>query len=183
MAGQMTRLILLDRDGVINFDSPNYIRCADEWQPIPGALEAMAELHTAGFQLGLCSNQAGIARGMFTNADLSAIEAKMLAILSKLGGAVDFITYCRHHPEAGCACRKPKPGMLIQAMAALAIDPSETCFVGDSLKDVQAALAANVTPALVRTGNGRSDEAAARALAPLAVYDDLPGFAKGLLRS
>ena len=183
MGGQVIRLILLDRDGVINYDSSRYIRRADEWRPIPGALEAIAQLRAAGYMLGLCSNQAGIARGKFTSADLSAIEAKMLAMLRERGADFDFIAYCQHHPDDNCSCRKPKPGMLRQALSQLAVHPSETYFVGDSLTDVKAALAANITPALVRTGNGSGDEAAARALVPLAVYDDLARFAEDLLRS
>lgn len=177
----MGKLILLDRDGVINFDSPEYVKSPSQWQPLPGSLEAIARIRNAGYLVGLCSNQAGVARGRLTADDLDAIHAKMTAALTGVGGALNYAAYCKHHPDARCECRKPRPGMLTEAMRALGVTAHDTLFVGDSLSDVQASLAAGCTPVLVRTGNGLACEAQARALTPLSVYDDLSAFARALV--
>ena len=177
----MTRLILLDRDGVINFDSPQYIKRPCEWVPIPGSLSAIANLRNAGYLVGVCSNQAGVAHGKLSDADLDAIHAKMCAALADAGVQFSFAQYCRHHPDAGCHCRKPNPGMLEAALRELEVAAEDTLFVGDSVKDVQAALAAGVQPILVRTGNGAKAEAQATALTSMRVFDNLNHFAKALL--
>jgi len=177
----MTRLILLDRDGVINFDSPDYIKDADEWVPIPGALAAIARLQTAGYQVAVCTNQAGIGRGILTAAALGRIHDKLRAHLARYGAALDGLAYCPHHPDDGCACRKPQPGMLLTMMRQLQVEPSETLYVGDSLRDMQAAHAAGCAAALVRTGAGAGVEAAARALGVTCVADDLAALAQDLL--
>ena len=172
----MARLILLDRDGVINFDSADYIRNPAEWQPLPGALQAIVRLREAGHQVAVCTNQAGIGRGLFTLQDLQAIHGKMLEELQALGADLDGLAFCPHRPTDDCECRKPKPGMLLAMMDQLTREPAETCFVGDSLKDVEAALSAGCEPILVRTGNGRDCEAVARDLGVGRVYDDLAHF-------
>ena len=172
----MTRLILLDRDGVINFDSPDYIKSPAEWLPLPGALQAIVQLRHAGRRVAVCTNQAGIGRGLFTLPDLQAIHGKMLDELRALGADLDGLVFCPHQPSDDCECRKPKPGMLLAMMQQLTSKPAETCFVGDSLKDVEAALSAGCEPILLRTGNGRDCEPAARELGVGRVYDDLAHF-------
>ena len=167
----MAKLILLDRDGVINLDSPDFIKSPDEWQAIPGSLQAIAELSSAGRQVGVCSNQSGVARGLLSKAALAAIEKKMRDHLAEYGVDLDLVLYCTHHPDDGCACRKPKPGMLLDAMAALGTAAADTCFVGDSLRDLHAARAAGCEPVLVQTGNG------AETLAELAAPDHVRTFA------
>lgn len=171
------RLILLDRDGVINFDSPAFIRSVSDWRPIPGALPAIARLHRHGFQIGVCTNQSGVGRGLLSETTLLAIHARVDEELAALGACIHAWRYCPHLPEAGCDCRKPRPGMLLDLMAAFTADPARTCFVGDSLRDLQSAQAAGCEPVLVRTGHGREAEAEARTLGVTRIYDDLQAFA------
>ena len=176
----MATLILLDRDGVVNFDSKDYIKSAAEWEPIPGSLEAMVALRNRGYLVALCTNQAGIGRGLFTLEDLAAIHAKLKSALKKLGGNLDGLAFCPHHPDDNCRCRKPEPGMLVDMMANLKVTAANTVFVGDSLQDVQAALAAGCTPVLVRTGSGKNTEPHAVALGA-EVFDDLDAFSRAIL--
>lgn len=176
----MATLILLDRDGVVNFDSKDYIKSAAEWVPIPGSLEAMVALRNRGYLVALCTNQAGIGRGLFTLEDLAAIHAKLESALKKLGGNLDGLAFCPHHPDDNCRCRKPEPGMLVDMMANLKVTAANTVFVGDSLQDVQAALAAGCTPVLVRTGSGKNTEPHAVALGA-EVFDDLDAFSRAIL--
>jgi len=170
------KLILLDRDGVINRDSADYIKSVAEFVPIEGSLEAMVRLSRSGLLLGLCSNQSAIGRGLIDEPGLQAIFAKLNDALAEHGTALDAIEYCPHLPDAGCLCRKPQPGMLLSVMARLQSTPAQTTFVGDSLSDLQAALAAGCHPVLVRTGNGRGSEAAARDLGVIEVHDSLAAF-------
>jgi len=174
-------LILLDRDGVINFDSTDYIKTPDEWRALPGALEAIVRLRQAGHQIAVCSNQAGVGRGIFNEAALASIHSKMIEQLRALGGDLDGLIFCPHHPDAQCECRKPKPGMLLKMIRQLRTEPSATCYVGDSLTDAQAALAAGCEPVLVRTGRGSGTEGPAMALGVTRVYDDLAQFATAQL--
>ncbi len=175
----MARLILLDRDGVINFESPDYIKTAEEWRPIPGSLDAIATLRTRGIKVAVCTNQAGIARGKLDRSDLDEIHAKMNSALLALNTRLDGLTYCPHHPDDVCGCRKPQPGMLLEMMRLLSTDAQDTVFVGDSLKDAQAAQAAGCTGVLVRTGNGRKAEAAAtREGLVIEIFDDLASFVR-----
>jgi len=178
----MARLILLDRDGVINFDSPDYIKSAAEWHPIPGSLEAIAALRSHGFMVGVCTNQAGIARGRLSLADLEAIHARMDLALRALHTRLDGLRYCPHGPDDGCRCRKPQPGMLLEMMRERACTAQHTIFVGDSMRDIEAANAAGCRSILVRTGNGRQTEAAASERGMLVeVFDDLAAFARTIL--
>ena len=153
----MARLILLDRDGVINFDSPEFIKTPQEWQAIPGSLEAIAQLKKSGRRVAVCSNQSGVARGIVSVEMLKAIENKMFCQLQSHGAEVDLVLYCTHHPDEQCGCRKPRPGMLEDAMNTLAFVPAQTCFVGDSLRDLEAAIAARCQPVLsaLRTYSAR----------------------------
>lgn len=177
----MTRLILLDRDGVINHDSPDCIKHVDEWVPVPGAIEAIAALKRARFLVGVCTNQAGLARGLITSAALAAIHDRLRRLLAAEGVALDDLRYCPHAPEAGCDCRKPRPGMLEAAMEALGVAAADTLFVGDAVRDMQAAIAAGCRPVLVRTGGGAAAEPAARALGVDWVADDLAAVARELI--
>lgn len=177
----MARLILLDRDGVINVESPEYVKDADEWKPIPGSLDAIARLKRAGWLVGVCSNQAGVGRGILDKAALERIHARMCAALAEHGATLDGFRYCLHHPDDGCDCRKPRPGMLVALIAELGVDAAQALYVGDRVQDVEAALAAGVTPVLVRTGYGANEEAAARALGARCVADDLATLASRLL--
>ncbi|MCZ6643628.1 MAG: D-glycero-beta-D-manno-heptose 1,7-bisphosphate 7-phosphatase [Gammaproteobacteria bacterium] len=177
----MATLILLDRDGVVNFDSKDYIKSAEEWEPIPGSLEAMAALKNAGYRVAVCTNQAGIGRGIFTLEDLTTIHDKLKNALSSLGGDLDGLAFCPHHPDDKCRCRKPEPGMLVDMMANLNTTAADTIFVGDSLKDVEAARAAGCEAVLVRTGNGKSAEPEAVALGAR-VFDDLGAFSRAVLK-
>ena len=172
----MAKLILLDRDGVINIDSPDSIRSVADWFPIPGSLEAIAQLKHAGRLVGICSNQSGIGKGLFDARDLLGIETRLNDDLRALGSSIDFFCYCPHHPDAGCECRKPRPGMLNKAMHALNATAPETCFVGDSRRDIEAALAAGCEPVLVLTGNGQQTRAELDCPG-LRVFQDLAAFA------
>jgi len=151
--------VLLDRDGVINFDSPNYILAADQWQPVPGSLEAIARLHRAGIKVAIVSNQSGLGRGMMDQQAFNAIHAKMMLAIEQVGGYISHVAYCPHAPEAGCDCRKPRPGMVNETLAALELaeQPERARFIGDSLRDVEAAHAAGVTAMLVQSGYGDAD--------------------------
>ncbi|MAT82770.1 MAG: D-glycero-beta-D-manno-heptose-1,7-bisphosphate 7-phosphatase [Gammaproteobacteria bacterium] len=178
----MARLILLDRDGVLNVDSPDFVRSADEWLPIPGALPAVAALNRAGLLVGVCTNQSGVGRGLFSEATLTDIHRRMRTELDAAGGHLDDLRYCPHDPDAGCDCRKPAPGMLRAAMAALDVSPDETIFVGDAIRDVEAAHAAGCRAALVRTGKGAQVEPLARGMGVSWIGDDLAAFVEWILR-
>jgi D-glycero-D-manno-heptose 1,7-bisphosphate phosphatase len=173
----MTTLILIDRDGVINHDSPDYVKAPEEWEPIPGSLEAIAALQRAGCTVAVCSNQAGVGRGLIRPEALAAIHDKMEDCLATFGARLDALVFCPHHPDAGCRCRKPKPGMLLDMMARFQMSPEHTWYVGDSVKDADAACAAACRFALVRTGNGREAELALAMRPGLTVHDDLASFA------
>jgi D-glycero-D-manno-heptose 1,7-bisphosphate phosphatase len=155
--GGMKRIstVVLDRDGVINFDSPDYILSPEQWQPIPGSLEAIARFKQAGLQVTVCSNQSALGRGMIDQAMFDAIQAKMIAETGKAGGSFDYIAVCPHGPDDGCMCRKPLPGMLLDTFNVLNIqDKSTVIMVGDSYRDVQAAHAAGIGAVLVSSGYG-----------------------------
>jgi D-glycero-D-manno-heptose 1,7-bisphosphate phosphatase len=147
-------LVIVDRDGVINYDSDEYIKCLAEWRPIPGSLEAIARLSEAGFTVAIATNQSGLGRGLFELEDLEAINANMLERLNELGGQIAGIFYCPHHPDDDCQCRKPRPGLITAIENELGISAEGAHFVGDSLKDLQAGLAKGCKPILVRTGKG-----------------------------
>ncbi len=139
-------LVLLDRDGVLNFESYAYIKTPDEWIPIPGALEAVARLTQAGLKTAIVSNQSGLDRGYYDETILAAIHAKIQACLAAVGGHIDAIYYCPHHPDKNCSCRKPKPELLLRAAANFNCDITQTPFVGDRESDVEAAKAAGAIP-------------------------------------
>ncbi len=153
---ELPRLILLDRDGVINQDSKDYIKNAEEWAPIKGSLEAIGYWQRRGIEFAVCTNQSGLGRGLFSKDDLFNLHAKCNSILKSLGGKPLRFFFCPHTPENNCSCRKPKALLLELAIEALGSKPSNTVFVGDSPSDLKAAQAASVQFILVHTGNGES---------------------------
>ena len=148
------KLIILDRDGVINEDSPDYVKSPDEWQAIPGSLQAIARLHQAGWRVAIASNQSGLSRGLFDISALTAIHLKLRKELALLSGAVDSIFVCPHGPDDGCVCRKPLPGLFQDIARRYDVDLNNVPAVGDSLRDLQAGASAGCRPWLVQTGNG-----------------------------
>jgi len=148
------RLVILDRDGVVNHDSDQFIKTPDEWRPIPGSLEAIARLTHAGVRVAVCTNQSGIGRGLFDMATLNAIHNRMHRALSQIGGRVDAVFFCPHTADARCECRKPQPAMLVEAGRRFGVDLATVPCVGDSLRDLDAAQAAGAQPILVLTGKG-----------------------------
>lgn len=171
--------VILDRDGVINHDSPDYIKSPDEWIPIDGSLEAITLLSQAGVDVYVATNQAGIARGKLDLEALAAIHGKMNAAVRSLGGVIKDISYCPHHPDDGCGCRKPEPGMLLQLAREHGLDLPGQPFVGDSFKDLLAAEAAGCLPVLVKTGKGA--DTAHRKATPDHIYDDLMSYVEDLM--
>jgi D-glycero-D-manno-heptose 1,7-bisphosphate phosphatase len=149
----MLKLLILDRDGVINYDSDAYIKSVEEWIPLPGAIEAIAQLSKAGWTVAIATNQSGIARGYYDIATLDAMHARLRALVAEQGGEVGLVVYCPHGPDEGCDCRKPKPGML-QTLQSITVPLAGIWFVGDSLGDLQAAKAVDSQPVLVKTGKG-----------------------------
>jgi D-glycero-D-manno-heptose 1,7-bisphosphate phosphatase len=154
------KLVILDRDGVINFDSAHFIKSPEEWKPIPGSLEAIARLHQTGFHVVIATNQSGIGRGLFDMAALNAINEKMIDALAQLGGRIDAIFFCPHAAEMDCACRKPKTGMFEEIGQRLNVALKGVPSVGDSLRDLQASAAVGAQPILVLTGKGEKTLAA-----------------------
>ncbi|HNQ03035.1 MAG TPA: D-glycero-beta-D-manno-heptose 1,7-bisphosphate 7-phosphatase [Thiobacillaceae bacterium] len=167
------KCVILDRDGVINFDSEQFIKTPEEWRPIPGSLEAIARLNQAGFRVVVASNQSGVGRGLFDMATLNAIHAKMHRQVAQAGGRIDAVFFCPHAADSRCACRKPRPGLFLEIGSRLHVDLKAVYAVGDGLRDVEAALAVGAQPMLVRTGKGRRTLESGQLPAGVRVYDDL----------
>ena len=148
------KLVILDRDGVINQDSANFIKNPNEWIPIPGSLEAIALLNQSGFRVALATNQSGISRGLFDMTTLNSIHDKMHRELAQVGGRIDALFYCPHAADDHCECRKPKTGMIEEIGKRFSLELNEVAAVGDSLRDLQAFADAGCQPILVRTGKG-----------------------------
>lgn len=148
------RWVLLDRDGVINEDSDQFIKSPEEWIPIPGSLEAIALLRQQGYRIAVLTNQSGIARGLFDLATLEQMHGKMRQLAEAAGGGIDDIFFCPHAPEDGCDCRKPKAGLFEQFARKHQLSPAGIPAVGDSLRDLQAAQRVGANPILVKTGKG-----------------------------
>ncbi|MCK9397562.1 MAG: D-glycero-beta-D-manno-heptose 1,7-bisphosphate 7-phosphatase [Methylobacter sp.] len=149
------RYVLLDRDGVINHDADDFIKSPEEWLPIEGSLEAIALLNEHGYKVAVVTNQSGVARGLFDAAMLEKIHAKMQRMAAEKGGKIDAIYFCPHGPDDDCNCRKPKPGLLEAFAADHHANLNGIAVIGDSLRDLQAALAVGASPMLVKTGKGR----------------------------
>jgi D-glycero-D-manno-heptose 1,7-bisphosphate phosphatase len=183
-------LSVLDRDGVINEESDAYIRSLDQWQPIPGSIEAIAALSRAGYTVAVATNQSGLGRGFFGLDELEAIHTALCRRVEELGGTIAGIFYCPHLPDEGCRCRKPATGLLDAMAAELGLSPRGAFFIGDSLKDLQAARAYGCRPVLVKTGKGAatlgallSGEPPLIDAAAIPVYDDLAAAAREILRA
>ncbi|MDQ7016164.1 MAG: D-glycero-beta-D-manno-heptose 1,7-bisphosphate 7-phosphatase [Gammaproteobacteria bacterium] len=176
------KLVILDRDGVINHDSDNYIKSVDEWQPISGSLEAIARLNQAGYRVVVVTNQSGLARGYFTLDEFYAMNQKLHRLLRQVGGQLEGLFFCPHAPDEQCACRKPKPGLLHDVAKRLDVDLKGVAFVGDALGDLQAALAVGAKPILVLTGKGQRTQHNLSGLGDVPVYADLSAFVDHVLR-
>lgn len=167
------KLVILDRDGVINRESDNFIKTPEEWKPIPGSLEAIAKLNHAGYRVIVASNQSGIGRGLFDMGALNAINDKMYRALAHVGGRIDALFYCPHAAESNCDCRKPKPGMLIDISQRFNVDLTGVPAIGDSLRDLEAAVAVGAQPILVLTGKGKKTRSAGGLPESAVVFADL----------
>jgi D-glycero-D-manno-heptose 1,7-bisphosphate phosphatase len=180
-------LVVLDRDGVINRDSTDFVKSAGEWVPLPGSIEAIANLSRAGFTIAVASNQSGLGRGLFDRPALAAMHRKFRRLVANAGGRVDRIVVCPHTPDDGCDCRKPKGGLLHRLGRYFNTDLGGVPVVGDSLRDLEAAVNAGARPILVRTGNGKKTEAALdsaldSAFGSVTVFDDLAAAAAALVK-
>lgn len=164
----MNQLIILDRDGIINQDSLQYIKSPDEFVLLPGSVQAIARLSTAGYRVAVATNQSGVARGLYDEAQLTAIHAKMIAAVQAVGGVIDVIEYCPHMPDSGCLCRKPKPGLLHNIAKRYDCSLTNVPFVGDRVSDIQTAIAAGAKPIMVLSS--MTDKIG------LAMYPDVPVY-------
>jgi len=153
----LPKAVLLDRDGVINFDSPDYILTPEQWEPIPGSLEAIAKLTKRAIPVAICSNQSGLGRGMMEEEIFRAIHAKMMLAIESAGGMISHAGYCPHAPDEGCSCRKPLPGLIEETLEALDLSADDAIMIGDSTRDIEAAHAAGVNSMLVQSGYGNAE--------------------------
>lgn len=176
------KLIILDRDGVINVDSEEYVKSPEEWIAIPGSIEAIARLTAAGWTVAVATNQSGLARGLFDSAALEAMHAKMRDMIQQAGGQLGVLVYCPHGPDDVCECRKPLPGLFKRIAEHYGVALKDVPTVGDSLRDLQAGAALGCQPYLVRTGKGTKTESQALP-AGTQVFDDLAAVAKHLLEN
>lgn len=188
MSSSSSKLIILDRDGVINEDRDDYVKSSDEWIPLPGSLEAIALLNQAGYQIAIATNQSGLARGYFSMHDLHAMHDKMAKLLKPVGGQIDSIFFCPHIDANGCDCRKPLPGL----MKEIALRYQKTAspkplagvpIVGDSLRDLQAGVILGALPHLVLTGKGKKTLEKGGLPEDTQIHEDLLGFAHALLQN
>ncbi len=177
------KLVILDRDGVINHDSKQFIKSPAEWRPIPGSIDAIAKLSQAGYRVIIATNQSGIGRGLFDMDTLNAIHEKMHRAVQQAGGRIDAIFYCPHPIEDDCKCRKPKTGMFERIARCFNVDLIGTPSVGDSLRDLQAAAAVGARPLLVLTGKGTQTQAEGGLPEGTQVFPDLATAAEEILRS
>jgi len=175
------KLVILDRDGVINQDSDAYIKNPAEREPIPGSLSAIAKLTHAGCRIAVASNQSGVGRGIMKMTDVEAINEKMHDAVEKAGGRINGVFVCPHAPDQGCECRKPKPGLLLEIAKQFDMALDSVPFIGDKLADVEAALAAGAFPILVRTGYGEHSMTHLPSTLNLPVFRDLSEAVDALL--
>lgn len=180
------RLVIMDRDGTINEDRDDYVKSLDEWVPLPGALEAIARLNQAGWQVVVATNQSGLGRGLFDMAALNAMHARMHQLLTQLGGRIEAVFFCPHTPDDRCGCRKPQPGLFAAIADRFHVDLQGVPMVGDMPRDLLAGVAVGCRPHLVRTGQGArltdDDIAELHRQAPgLRVHADLGAFADALI--
>lgn len=166
-------LIILDRDGVVNYDSDQFIKSPEEWKPIPGSLEAIARLNQAGYRVVVATNQSGVGRELFDMPMLNAIHDKMHKACAMVGARIDAVFFCPHTAESHCHCRKPKSGMLEEIAARYNVSLEDVPTVGDSLRDLQSAAAVGAQPYLVLTGKGVKTHAAGGLPEGTEIYPDL----------
>jgi D-glycero-D-manno-heptose 1,7-bisphosphate phosphatase len=177
------KLIILDRDGVINQDSDAFIKSPDEWHPIPGSLQAIARLSRAGFRVFVATNQSGLARGHFDIETLNAIHRKMLDFVQEVGGHIDAVFFCPHGPDDNCDCRKPRPDLYQEIAKRCQQSLQDVPIVGDSLRDIEAALSVNANPILVLSGKGEETLKTLRKTYPnVPVFKDLFGVSDALIK-
>ena len=178
----MNKLIILDRDGVINLDSDAFVKNAEEWIPINNSIKAIARLYKSGYQIAVATNQSGLGREYFSQQDLDDMHAKMVRLVEAEGGQFATIKYCPHKPDAGCDCRKPLPGLIDQIKQELQLDNLDGAYmIGDSLRDLQAGEARGCKAVLVRTGKGEKTLAANEGLDNALVFSELSEFTDWLL--
>jgi D-glycero-D-manno-heptose 1,7-bisphosphate phosphatase len=181
MDSDSSQIIVLDRDGVINKDRDDFIKSPDEWEALPGSLEAIARLNAAGFRVVIATNQSGIERGLLNTETLIAIHAKMFQELSRAGGRIDAIFFCPHTADSECECRKPKPGMFYAIEERFHTSLHNAPCVGDSLRDLQAGVAVGAAPILVKTGKGAKTLKEGNLPVGTQVFDDLAAVADKLV--
>ncbi len=181
MTATPPRLVILDRDGVINRESAQFIKSPDEWEPLPGAIAAIAALRAAGYTVVIATNQSGVGRGLFSATTLDSIHEKLLDAVRAGGGEIDRIFACPHAPEADCDCRKPRPGLFTQISSAYGVSLAGVPAIGDSRRDLDAAAAGGARAMLVRTGHGERTEAALGSGHRVAVFNDLADAARALV--
>jgi D-glycero-D-manno-heptose 1,7-bisphosphate phosphatase len=175
------KLVILDRDGVINYDSDQYIKSPSEWRPIPGSIEAIARLNQNGFRIAVATNQSGIGRGLFDMATLNAMNDKMMELVFRQGGRIDALFFCPHTASEQCGCRKPRTGMLEEIAARFHTELKGVPIVGDSLKDLQAAESVGAQPILVLTGKGEGTRAEGGLPKKTIVFDNLGDVSRHLI--
>jgi D-glycero-D-manno-heptose 1,7-bisphosphate phosphatase len=177
----MTKLIILDRDGVINFDSDQFIKTPEEWKPIPGSLEAIARLCQANYRVVVATNQSGIGRGLFDMPTLNAIHDKMHKACAQAGGRIDAVFFCPHTNDSNCGCRKPKTGMLEEIATRYGVNLKGVPAVGDSLRDLEMAVSMGAQPILVLTGKGSKTQSKGGLPENTLTYADLAAVAATLV--
>jgi D-glycero-D-manno-heptose 1,7-bisphosphate phosphatase len=177
------KLVILDRDGVINFDSEHFVKSPAEWKAMPGSPEAIARLTQAGYRVVVATNQSGIGRGLFDMDTLNAMHDKMHRAVQAAGGRIDAVFYCPHSADSNCDCRKPRPGMFNRIGACFNADLGEAFSIGDSLRDLQATVAAGARPILVLTGKGVATQAEGGLPEGTLVFADLAAAVDHILKS
>jgi D-glycero-D-manno-heptose 1,7-bisphosphate phosphatase len=175
------KLIILDRDGVINHDSAQYIKSPEEWKPIPGSLEAISRFNQAGYRVIVATNQSGVGRGLFDMAALNAIHRKMHDAVFQAGGRINAVFFCPHAADSNCSCRKPKTGLFVDISQRFNMSLAGVPAVGDSLRDLQAAAAVGAQPLLVLTGKGERTRATGDLPRDTLIFPNLLGVAKHIL--
>jgi D-glycero-D-manno-heptose 1,7-bisphosphate phosphatase len=177
------KLIILDRDGVINQDSDSYIKTPDEWIPMEESLQAIAKLSRAGYRVFVATNQSGLARGLFDIETLNAIHRKMVSAVQEVGGNIEAILFCPHGPDDGCDCRKPKPGLYMEIARRAQQSLKGVPIIGDSARDIEAAISVNAQPVMVLTGKGRIESEKIKRKHPeVPMYTDLMSVTDALVR-
>ena len=176
------KLVILDRDGVINHDADSYIKAPEEWRPLPGSLGAIARLNQAGYHVIIATNQSGVGRGLFEVSTLNAIHDKMHRALAQIGGRIDAIFFCPHAQEANCECRKPKAGLLEEIARRFNVDLKGVPVIGDALRDLQAAATVGAAPVLVLTGKGKKTRREGGLPEGTEIFADLADAVRAIVR-